>query len=123
MMRIGDEIDHQKTLLRERFLDLKHTTKENRLLGRVVDDYQRYYDHIRKQKEDQREALRLVSEYLTDVTATSQLTESLLREAKHDQTATLEEMEHIQKDIDKLIGADAPGPRHAEGARPGRNVF
>ena len=108
--RIGHEIQHQKDLLRKRFVGLKTTAKENRLLAHVVEDYQRYYEHIRKQKEEQQEALRLVSEYLTDVVATSEMTKALLQEAKHDQTATLEEIEHIRKDIDSLLVTDTTPP-------------
>ena len=116
--RIGHEIEHQKALMRKRFAGLKTTANENRLLSRVVDDYQRYYDHLRKQKEEQKEALRLVSEYLTDVAATSDLTKALLQEAKHDQTATLEEIEHIRKDIDSLLAPEVEETQRAATAPP-----
>ena len=115
--RVSREIEHQKRLLRERFHGLRQSSKENKLLDDVVDDYERFYHHIRVQKEQQREALHLLSEYLSDVTATSELTGTLLREAKKDQTDTLREMERLRGEIHTLMEPEH-SPHHDGGAAP-----
>ena len=102
--RLSREIHRQKRMLRDRFNDLKVTSRENSLLDKVLDDYQEMYSVLRREKEEQKEALRLISEYLSDVTATTHMTESLLREAKHDQMTTLKEMDKLKHDIHELKG-------------------
>lgn len=95
-------IQNKKNSLENNFNELKKTQKDNIFLADVVDDYIKYFSLMKKQKEDQYEALRKITDYIDNITKTSNITEHLLRESKHDQQEILKRMKLIKSKIDSI---------------------
>lgn len=95
-------IQNKKTNLEENFNELKKTQKDNMFLADVVDDYIKYFSQMKKQKEDQHEALRKITDYIDSINKTTNVTEHLLRESKHDQHEILKRMELIKSKINSI---------------------
>lgn len=103
LLQIEKEIKHKKGLLvkKKKELDKKH--KLNHYLSDVKDDYNKYYDYIVGEKEQQYNALLLLKEYMTDLIKTEQLVDEQLRTAKHDQKDIIGEIDKVKAELDELI--------------------
>lgn len=95
-------IQNKKNSLENHFNELKKTQKDNIFLADVVNDYIKYFSQMKKQKEDQHEALRKITDYIDNINKTSNITEHLLRESKHDQLEILKRMKLIKSKIDSI---------------------
>lgn len=95
-------IQNKKNSLENHFNELKKTQKDNIFLADVVEDYIKYFSQMKKQKEDQYEALRKITDYIDNINKTSDVTEHLLRESKHDQQEILKRMDLIKSKIESI---------------------
>jgi hypothetical protein len=82
-------------------LEKKH--KLNDYLSDVKEDYNKYYDYIVGEKEQQYNALLLLKEYMSDLVKTENLVDDQLRTAKHDQKYIIEEIDKVKAELDELI--------------------
>ena len=82
-------------------LNKKH--KLNHYLSDVKEDYNKYYDYIVGEKQQQYNALLLLKEYMSDLMKTEQLVDEQLRTAKHDQKDIIKEIEKVKVELDELI--------------------
>lgn len=103
LLQIEKEIKHKKGLLvkKKKELDKKH--KLNHYLSDIKDDYNKYYDYIVGEKEQQYNALLLLKEYMGDLIKTEQLVDEQLRTAKHDQKDIIGEIDKVKSELDELI--------------------
>ena len=101
------EIERQIELKREFLLHrrekLHDASKENRFLQNVKKDYQKYYDFIAKQKEDQIRSMRILDQYLNDIIVSGKLTEHDIEQTKKDRHDILNEIDKIKKGLDTLM--------------------
>jgi hypothetical protein len=103
LLQIEKEIKHKKGLLikKKKELDKKH--KLNHYLGDVKEDYNKYYDYIVGEKQQQYNALLLLKEYMDDLIKTEKLVDEQLRTAKHDQKDIVGEIDKVKTELDELI--------------------
>ena len=101
------EIERQIELKREFLLHrrekLHDASKENRFLHNVKKDYQKYYDFIAKQKEDQIRSMRILDQYLNDIIVSGKLTEHDIEQTKKDRHDILNEIDKIKKGLETLM--------------------
>ena len=97
------ELRDRKKKLFNKLLVLQKNVKENKFLEGIVDDYGRYYDYMVRQKTEQLEAFKIISEYLNKITLETELTDAALERAKDDQSNILREMNYIKEDLDEII--------------------
>lgn len=104
LQHIEKEIRNKKHMLvnKKKELDKKH--KLNAYLGSVKDDYNKYYNFIVNEKQQQHSALLLLKEYMSDLLKTEELVDEQARTAKHDQTDIVKEIDKIKAELDELIG-------------------
>lgn len=102
-MQIQNLIDIKKKMLIEKQKKLRFITKQNCFLEEVKNDYNKYYGYISKQKEDQIEALRLINEYINNLTTSGQLSKQNINDAKEEQKKILKEIKTIRNGLDLII--------------------
>lgn len=74
--------------------------KENEFLDTVVVDYERYFETIRRENDQQYKRLRGLLEYIEQTKREMDVANHLLREIKYDQEELLREMDEVKRDID-----------------------
>lgn len=101
--QIQNLIDAKKRFLIEKQKKLMFITKQNTFLEEVRNDYIKYYGYISKQKEDQLAALRLLNDYIKDLTISGQLSKQNINDAKEEQKKIIREMKLIKTNLDLII--------------------
>ena len=102
-MQIQQLIDAKQNFLIEKQKNLKSITKQNRFLDEVKNDYNKYYQFISKQKDDQIKALNLINDYIKNLTITGELSKQNMNDAKREQRKILNEIKSIKNSIDIAI--------------------
>lgn len=102
-MKIQDLIDAKKTFLLRKQKKLRFISKQNRFLEAVKNDYAKYYNYISEQKRDQIRALRVLDEYIKDLTLSGKLTKHNIEDAKEEQAKILREVKTIKSGLDELV--------------------
>ena len=103
LIQIEQEIRNKKKLLVKKKKDLDKKHKLNQYLSGVKDDYSKYYDYILNEKQQQRDALMLLKEYIDDLITTEHLVDDQLRTAKYDQKDIISEIDKVKAELDELI--------------------
>lgn len=103
LIQIEQEIRNKKKLLIKKKKEMDKKQKLNHYLNNVKDDYNKYYDYILNEKQQQRNALLLLNEYINDLITTEQLVDSQIKTAKHDQKNIIHEIDKIKAELDDLI--------------------
>ncbi len=103
IFQIEDAIKGKRSLLVQKRKELNKKTKLNEYLGSIKEDYDKYYNYILNQKQQQYNSMILLRDYLSDIIATDKLVDEQLRAAKHDQKDIVGEIDKIKKEIDELI--------------------
>jgi len=103
LLQIEQEIKNKKKMLIKKKKDLDKKHKLNNYLSGVKDDYSKYYDYILNEKQQQRDALMLLKEYINDLITTEKLVDDQIRTAKHDQKDIIHEIDKVKAELDELI--------------------
>ena len=103
LSHIEQQIRNKKRLLVKKKNDLEKKEKLNEYLSDVKKDYNNYYDYILQEKQQQRDALILLKEYINDLIKTENLVNDQLRIAKHDQINIIQEIDKVKIELDELI--------------------
>jgi hypothetical protein len=101
--QIQNLIDVKKMFLIEKQKKLRFITRQNSFLEEVKNDYNKYYEYITKQKEDQITALKLINDYIRDLTISGQLSKQNINDAKEEQRKILREMKSIKTGLDSIM--------------------
>jgi cell shape-determining protein MreC len=104
-MRI--EVVNRKKMLLDKFKELRSTSSTNQFLKGISDDYEHYFNYIKAQKREQYDALCMLSDYIGNISADTELTEQLLRESKADQKQILSQIRQVKGELDDLIAGTA----------------
>ena len=102
-MQIQELIDAKQRFLIEKQKKLKSITKQNRFLDEVKNDYNKYYQYMSKQKEDQIKALNLINDYIKNLTISGELSKQNMNDARVEQKKILREIKSIKQSIDSAI--------------------
>ncbi len=103
LSKIEKEIKSKKDLLLEKRKYLKKISDDNRFLTSVNTDYQKYYDFIIKQKEDQVNTLSYLNDYIQDIMTNTKLTEQDIVETNQEQKRVLKEIKNIRKSLEEIL--------------------
>lgn len=104
LQSIEEEIRNKKYLLVKKKKELDKKQKLNTYLDTVKDDYNKYYEYIVGEKQQQYNALLLLKEYMDDLMQTEKMVDDQMVVAKHDQRDIINEIGKVKKELDELIG-------------------
>lgn len=96
-------IESKRRFLLEKRKSFKELTKTNHYLNDVKDDYQKYYDYIVQEKQNQIKALNILDTYISDLARSGELTKQNINDSKYEQKRILNEIENIKNNLDSLI--------------------
>jgi hypothetical protein len=103
ILQIEKAIKGKRDLLVAKKKDLEKKSKLNDYLSNVKEDYNKYYNYILNEKQQQYNSMLLLKDYLSDIMETDKLVEEQLRSAKHDQKDIILEIDKLKQEIDELI--------------------
>ena len=95
--KLNSEIEYKKKELLKKKAYLSNLVTKNELLKDVVNDYNYYYDNIKETKQEQYNALAIISEYLDKMSENINITNNTLNEIKYDQKSTFKFNEYYKK--------------------------
>lgn len=98
------ELENRKKMLCVKRKQLAINKRENTFLKGVAEDYDKYNKHIITQKEKQIMFLKMLNQYIDNITNDLQLTDTKLRESKHEQREITKEMTYLKNELDDLVG-------------------
>jgi len=90
----------------KRMQELGEKQQENAFLTGVYEDYRKHYDYIKELKQQQKDQIEYLVQYLEDSMKQAGLSDSMLMQAKHEKNKLREQIEKIKKDLDKMIEDD-----------------
>jgi hypothetical protein len=85
---------------------IKQIKKNNHFLEEIQNDYSKYSDYIMNQKQQQIKALDLLKKYIDDLTTSGDLSNENIKDAKHEQTKIISEINKIKKNLNEIIESD-----------------
>ena len=97
------ELENRKKLLCAKRKQLADSERENTFLKGVADDYDTYNKHIISQKEQQILFLKMLNQYIDNITNDLQLTDTKLKESKHEQREITKEITYLKNELDDLV--------------------
>jgi hypothetical protein len=100
---IEDQIKARRELILNKKQMLDKKQKVNHFLAGVKNDYQKYYQYIVNEKQQQYNSMKVLQNYLDDLIKTDKFTNNEIHNVKHDQTELLTEMDKIKSELEKLI--------------------
>jgi len=103
ILQIEQEIKNKKRLLVKKKSELDEKQKINHYLDNVKKDYNKYYEYIVNEKQQQYDALMLLKEYMGDLMKTDSMVNEQLRTAKHDQKDIIREIDKVKAELNELI--------------------
>ena len=105
-----NQIDElQKRIHAKRFMLLQRRKaievagKQNRFLAEVKKDYDRYYNALVKQKNDQVVAIEYLSKYIDNIIEEEGLSAEKISDAKREHKEMLSEIRSIKESLDEII--------------------
>ena len=93
---------NQQNMIKE-LRDINIIKDENIFLNEIYDDYNKYYNHIVKQKRDHKNELNNLISYLEKNMLESGLSNRALRQAKFEQKKLLGKLENIKNELNELL--------------------
>ena len=105
---IEKEIENREKELRETYNDLKRTTLENKFFQSVLDDYEKYYNYIVNEKQQQYAAFQEISDYLDELNSETSLTKDQMNELRDDQEEILSKLSFIRHELEEIRGDTPP---------------
>ena len=101
--QIQELIDAKRDMLINKQKKLRLISKQNKFLDAVKNDYENYYGYLAQQKRDQISALKILDEYIKDLTLSGKLTKHNIEDAKEEQRKILKEVNSIKASLDTII--------------------
>jgi len=103
LIHIENLIDAKRMLLLNKQKKIRFISRQNRFLDEVRMDYNKYYNYIASQKQQQIKALELLNNYVKDLTVSGDLSKRNIEDAKYEQKRIMREMKSIQNSLDEII--------------------
>lgn len=100
--QIENEINARRDFILKKGQALDKNRKANEFLEGVKNDYRKYYDYIIREKQQQYESMKILQQYLDDLTKTEKLADHEMNNLKYDQDELLLEMDKIKTELDKI---------------------
>lgn len=103
LLQIQDEIKSRKSLLIKKKTVLSQKSKLNEYLDTVKEDYNKYYNYILQEKQQQYDSMMILKEYLDDLMKTDGIVNEQLIRAKYEQKDIMKEIDKIKSELDEII--------------------
>ena len=103
IQHLREEAVNQEKKLMDRYKSIQHTAAENNFLEGVVEDYKKYYNRMKQQKQEQNEALRVLYNHIETISEENKIANSKLCEMQHDQRRVISEMKQVNKEIENIL--------------------
>ena len=102
LVRIEKEMNKKKEFLLNKYNYLGEMEEDNEYLKVIRNDYNHYYNYIKKEKQDQVDAMNLLRDYIDELIVDGKMTDEDLESAESEQEKILTEIETIKNDLDKI---------------------
>lgn len=101
--KIDNEIITRRNHILEKIKKIDKKKRVNHFLDEVNEDYEKYYQYIIFEKQQQYNSMMIIKNYLDDLIITEKLANNELKNIKYDQNHILYEMDKIKLELNKLI--------------------
>ena len=102
LVRIEKEMNKKKEFLLNKYNYLGEMEEDNEYLKVIRNDYNHYYNYIKKEKQDQVDAMNLLRDYIDELIVDGKMTDEDLESAESEQEKILTEIDTIKNDLDKI---------------------
>lgn len=99
---IDTKIGNIEKMLRKNYDDIKRASGGNEHLHDVLQEYRAHHEAVSKQKEEECEALWMLTNYIQETAKEQTNSKELLRELKKDQSIIIKEIKNVQKEMSKM---------------------
>lgn len=103
LYNIENQIHNKRNLLITKRKYLEKTSKENKFLEGVRNDYNKYNRFIVHEKEEQLRALGILQQYIDDIIISGKLTDEDIKKSKKEQRDILKEIKDVKNNLDSII--------------------
>jgi hypothetical protein len=100
--RILEEILNKEAALNESYMDVKKTAIENKFFASVLDDYEQYYEYIKKDKIKQIVVLEEIAEHLDKLIMNTSVLNERASNLKNDQKMIIEKLTTVRHELNEL---------------------
>tara|TARA_Y100000389_G_C17158880_1_gene363358 strand:+ start:275 stop:619 length:345 start_codon:yes stop_codon:yes gene_type:complete len=100
--KIDFEIQKRKQSLLDNYKELKNNTEKNNMYETILNDYNQYYEIIKKEKTNQLDQLNFILDYLENLKITSLDLEDKNYKIKQDQKVILEKINKIKQELQDI---------------------
>lgn len=102
-MQIQQQILSKRNFLLEQQQRINKIRKHNEFLENVRNDYAKYNNYIRDEREKQIQAFSMLNQYLNDLTISGKLSKNNMKDAKAEQKKILGEIQNIKVGLDEIM--------------------
>lgn len=99
---INEQKKVRENLILEKLKSLKENGKDNELLEDVKKEYEEYIKQILNEREEEKSALKNISNYIDKIIVDGGLTNEDLEQSKKENEEINNEIERIKKELDEL---------------------
>ena len=100
---IENQIKIRRKLILEKSKKIEKKRRVNHFLEDVKGDYEKYYQYIIQEKQQQYNSMMIIKNYLDDLIKTEKIANNELKNVKYDQNNILNEMDKIKTELNRLI--------------------
>lgn len=100
--KIQEALDYKRTLLLDKRNELRKNQKDNVYLINIAGDYERYYNTIKNERQQQYEALKTISDYVSSIASDTNVTDNLIKESRKQQKMIMIELKRLREELDKM---------------------
>lgn len=100
LTQIESQINAKRKLLMDKKKILKKELNQNEFLKYVMNDYNKYYQYIIQQKQDQINAMNTLKTYINDIIVSGKMTDQDIENAKNEKKHLLNELTKIQNELE-----------------------
>ena len=103
LIQIEKLIEAKKNMLVKKQKILAQISQQNKFLGDIKNDYVKYNNYIIQQKQDQINSLKIINDYINNLTISGELSKYDIQDAKEEQKKILHEIKNIRHNLDNII--------------------
>tara|TARA_E500000178_G_C16819672_1_gene660898 strand:- start:470 stop:838 length:369 start_codon:yes stop_codon:yes gene_type:complete len=100
---LQNELKNKKDMLKNKYETLNTVKDSNEFLSDVLEDYDKYYNYILEQKQQQEVTMKNIIYHIDKIIKEENLSNESLLEAKKEQTNILNEIDKVKNEIDDII--------------------
>ena len=103
MSQLQDIIHQKQQYILKKRKEIQRKKNINNLLSFVEDDYNKYFNYIKSDKEKQIQSMEKIQQYLSELSKNEKMLDHQGALLKRDQTQLLEEISLIRDELSELV--------------------